>query len=69
MQDVLSGSVGQTVLVVAHHLQTVQKADHIVYLEDGVVVEQGTHAQLMALRRHYYRQRERLFDLPVGAGN
>ncbi|XP_023649950.2 antigen peptide transporter 2 [Paramormyrops kingsleyae] len=69
VQDVLSGSVGQTVLVVAHHLQTVQKADHIVYLEDGVVVEQGTHAQLMALRRRYYRQRERLFDLPVGAGN
>ncbi|XP_030631238.1 antigen peptide transporter 2 [Chanos chanos] len=61
IQGVLSGSAGQTVLVVAHRLQTVEKADHIIYMEDGVVMEQGTHQQLMDRAGRYYRLREKLF--------
>jgi ATP-binding cassette, subfamily B, bacterial len=38
----------RTTLVIAHRLATVQKADHIVVLDHGRVVEQGTHAALMA---------------------
>jgi ATP-binding cassette, subfamily B, bacterial len=38
----------RTVLVIAHRLATVRDADRIVVLEDGRVVEQGTHAQLFA---------------------
>jgi ATP-binding cassette subfamily B protein len=38
----------RTTLVIAHRLATVQKADHIVVLEHGRVVEQGTHAELVA---------------------
>ncbi|CAL8347627.1 unnamed protein product [Lota lota] len=38
----------RTVLVVAHRLSTVEKADNILVMERGVVAEQGTHAQLMA---------------------
>lgn len=38
----------RTTLVIAHRLATVQKADHIVVLEHGRLVEQGTHAQLVA---------------------
>ena len=39
---------GRTTLVVAHRLSTVESADRIVVLEDGVLVENGRHAQLMA---------------------
>ncbi|XP_035261870.1 antigen peptide transporter 2 [Anguilla anguilla] len=69
MQDVLTGSVGQTVLVVAHRLKTVEQADRIVFLEDGAVVEQGTHQQLMASRGRYYRLREKLFSDLDSAGD
>jgi ATP-binding cassette subfamily B protein len=37
---------GRTTLVIAHRLATVLKADRIVVMEDGRVVEQGTHAEL-----------------------
>lgn len=37
-----------TMLVVAHRLSTVEKADNIVVIDRGYVVEQGSHSQLMA---------------------
>ena len=43
----------RTTLVIAHRLSTVLNADHIVVLEQGRVVEQGTHATLMRLRGRY----------------
>ncbi|KAI1886598.1 hypothetical protein AGOR_G00197460 [Albula goreensis] len=61
MQQVVTGAEGQTVLVVAHRLKTVEEADHILFLEDGSVVEQGTHQQLMAKRGRYHRLKEKLF--------
>jgi ATP-binding cassette, subfamily B, bacterial len=39
---------GRTSLVIAHRLSTVRAADSIVVLDDGVVVQQGTHAELLA---------------------
>ncbi|WP_106269483.1 MULTISPECIES: ABC transporter ATP-binding protein [Isoptericola] len=39
---------GRTSLVIAHRLSTVRAADSIVVLDDGVVVERGTHAELLA---------------------
>lgn len=41
--------VGRTTLVIAHRLATVQRADRIVVMENGEIVEVGTHASLIAL--------------------
>jgi len=46
-------AVGRTTLVIAHRLSTVVDADQIVVLEDGKIVEQGRHAQLLASRGRY----------------
>ena len=47
-QALNSAMQGRTTLVIAHRLATVQKADRIVVLEHGQVVEQGTHTELVA---------------------
>jgi len=41
--------VGRTTVIIAHRLATVQRADRIVVMEDGRVVETGTHASLVAM--------------------
>lgn len=46
---------GRTVLIVAHRLSTVCDADHIIVLDKGRVVEQGTHQQLTSMHGYYYR--------------
>ncbi|MFI7004657.1 ABC transporter ATP-binding protein [Nocardia sp. NPDC050175] len=38
---------GRTVVMVAHRLRTVQRADHIVFLDGGRIIEQGTHEELL----------------------
>jgi ATP-binding cassette, subfamily B, bacterial len=45
---------GKTVISVAHRLSTVKNADKIVVINDGEIVEEGTHEQLSALRGMYY---------------
>jgi ABC-type multidrug transport system fused ATPase/permease subunit len=44
---------GRSVIVVAHRLSTVRRADRIAVVSDARVTELGTHEELMALRGHY----------------
>jgi len=45
---------GRTTFVIAHRLSTVRRADTILLMEDGQIIERGTHAELMAARGVYH---------------
>ena len=45
---------GRTTFVIAHRLSTVRRADLILLMEDGRVLERGTHEKLMLARGIYY---------------
>jgi ATP-binding cassette subfamily B protein len=46
---------GRTTIVIAHRLSTVLAADVILYMDEGQVVESGSHAELLSLGAHYAR--------------
>ena len=54
---------GRTVFVIAHRLSTVRNANAIIVLENGAVVEQGDHEQLLARRGEYYQLYHGMFEL------
>ena len=48
VQDALEKMMeNRTSLIIAHRLSTIQKADHIVVMEKGDIIEQGSHQELM----------------------
>jgi ABC-type transport system involved in Fe-S cluster assembly fused permease/ATPase subunit len=65
--------VGRTTLVIAHRLSTVMGADQILVMDQGRIVERGTHDELLAAARHYARmwrlqQQEHTEEVPSQAG-
>lgn len=47
-------SKGRTTIVVSHRLSTITNADRIIYIDKGVVAEDGSHKELMELKGLYY---------------
>ncbi|NEA32451.1 ABC transporter ATP-binding protein [Streptomyces sp. SID13031] len=62
---------GRTAVVIAHRLSTIRAADQILVIEDGRIVEQGTHTELLAAAGRYEELHRTQFDqageVPVGA--
>jgi ATP-binding cassette subfamily B protein len=70
----------RTSFVIAHRLSTIRDADVILVMEDGQIVEQGTHQELLEARGHYFdlynsqftaaieEPEEERPPVPVGAG-
>lgn len=54
---------GRTSFVIAHRLSTIKRADQILVIEGGRIVEQGTHAKLLRQRGPYYRLYTQQFKL------
>jgi subfamily B ATP-binding cassette protein MsbA len=52
---------GRTSFVIAHRLSTIRSADQILVLEDGLIVERGTHAELMHLGGRYRELHDRQY--------
>lgn len=66
IQNAISRLVkGKTVLIIAHRMRTVEAADNIVVLSDGMVVENGTHEKLMKENGLY----RKLVDLQTASAN
>ncbi len=60
----------RTTFIIAHRLSTIRRANRILVIQDGHIVEQGTHSHLLRLRGHYYNLYTQQFrhDLEVQYG-
>lgn len=56
---------GRTTLVIAHRLSTIERADMILVMDQGRIVERGTHADLLAANGHYTRLHAMQFNEEV----
>ena len=64
IQDALSNLMqGKTTIVIAHRLSTIQKMDRIIVIEDGRIIEEGSHNDLLAKQESLYKK---LWTLQAG---
>ena len=66
IQDGLNALMkGRTTFVIAHRLSTIRNADQIVVIEDGRVLERGTHDELMELGGRYRALYEKQYGIAI----
>jgi len=63
MENIEDYFVDKTIVIVAQRLSTIINADHIVVIEDGEIIEQGTHDYLMGLRGAYHQMHRNQTEL------
>ena len=54
MQNLNDFFQGRTAVVIAHRLSTVKNADQIIVMDNGAIIEKGTHRELIDIRGSYY---------------
>jgi len=54
---------GKTVFIIAHRLSTVKNADMIMVLEQGTIIERGSHDELIEKKGKYYQLYTGMFEL------
>ena len=59
VQAITNAVQGRTAIIIAHRLATAARADRVLVMDGGQIVESGTHAELLALRGHYAQLWER----------
>jgi ATP-binding cassette subfamily B protein/subfamily B ATP-binding cassette protein MsbA len=66
IQDALARLLqGRTAFIIAHRLSTITRADKIIVIDRGEIIEQGTHQELLARQGHYYRLYTRAYAEPL----
>lgn len=65
MKNLKSFLQNRTTVIIAHRLSTIKNADNIIVMNDGKVVEQGTHSELLNLKGVYYTLVENQLELEV----
>ncbi len=65
LAEIRTRAADRVTLIIAHRLNSLRHADRILFLEDGAIVEQGTHAELMAMNGRY-RALHDLQNRPAG---
>lgn len=65
LKNIENFMVNRTGIIISHRVSTVSHADEIILLDEGEIVERGTHEELLALRGHYYK----LYEVQTHAKN